>query len=355
MKESSTIYHPFNSCKLICHVNHWKQIKDGVIPPPILVTLDPINKCNFNCGYCNAAYKMKCSSKSYNNHIIDNIGLFLKKWGVKAICCAGGGEPLMHNRINDLLLNLHNSGIEIGLVTNGSLINRCMSGLSLCRWVGVSIDAGDSDTFARLKNVKANMFNRIIKNVINLRNFDSELEITYKFLAHPININSIYNAVKLAKEIGCNFFHLRPCGKTWDNLNEPNIFSKLDISVAEAQINQAREDFEDRNFRVFGIVHKFSNNWEIEHNFNKCYALAMTAVIEPDNYLGFCCDRRGDSRTRLGPFVTFDDILKLWNSKEHWDLMNAINLDDCPRCTYGPHNQIFENIILEDNVCRNFI
>jgi len=355
MKESSYTYNPFNSCKLMCHVDRWTQIKSGVIPPPVLVTLDPINRCNFNCSYCNAAYKMKCSSQSYDDYIIDNIASFLVRWGVKAVCVAGGGEPLMHKRINDLLFNLHRNGIEIGVVTNGSLINRCGLELTKCRWVGVSVDAGDRDTFAKLKNVKPNMFDRVIKNMVDLRNFDSKLEITYKFLAHPTNINSIYHAVKLAKESGCNFFHLRPCGKTWDNLNEPNIFSKLDIAIAEAQINQAREDFEDKDFRVFGIVHKFSNNWEIKHNFSKCYALAMTAIIEPDNYLGLCCDRRGDDRTRLGSFTVLDDILQMWGSQKHWDLMKAIDLNDCPRCTYGPHNEIFENVILTDNVCKNFI
>jgi hypothetical protein len=151
------------------------------------------------------------------------------------------------------------------------------------------------------------------------------------------------------------YFHLRPCGKTWYNLNEPNMFSTLDIAIAEAQINQARVDFEDDTFKVFGIVHKFSKNWEIEHNFNKCYAVGMTAVIEPNNNIGVCCDRRGDSRVNLGEFVKLEDIITMWNSQKHWDIMNSINLKDCPRCTYSPHNQIYESFILSDDVCKNFI
>jgi len=195
----------------------------------------------------------------------------------------------------------------------------------------------------------------VVNNIAALHAHAPELEITYKFLAHPLNIPSIHEAVRLAKTIGCRFFHMRPVGKTWDNLAQPNIFTPLDIALAKAHIEQARLDFEDNDFRVFGIMHKFSDNWEIRRDFDKCHAVAMTAVIQPDNTVSLCCDRRGDPRLELGRFDKLEDILGLWGSQKHWAIMHGVDLRECPRCTYGPHNQLFEHMVLSDTTCKNFI
>jgi hypothetical protein len=129
----------------------------------------------------------------------------------------------------------------------------------------------------------------------------------------------------------------------------------LDIALAKAQVEQARKDFEDDSFHVFGILHKFSDNWEIRRDFSRCHAVAMTAIIQPDNVLGLCCDRRGDPKLELGSFNKLEDILGLWGSQKHLDIMRGIDLRECPRCTYGPHNQLFEHMVLSDNTCKNFI
>jgi len=36
-------------------------------------------------------------------------------------------------------------------------------------------------------------------------------------------------------------------------------------------------------------------------------------------------------------------------------LFDAIDLGDCPRCTYQPHNQIMEHVVLNDNMTYKFI
>lgn len=50
-------WNPFNSYKLLVHTECWKKIRRGrPIPPPVLITVDPANACNFECAWCNAAY-----------------------------------------------------------------------------------------------------------------------------------------------------------------------------------------------------------------------------------------------------------------------------------------------------------
>ena len=50
-------WNPFNSNKLLAHVYRWRLIRRGrPLPPPVLITVDPTNVCNFDCVWCNAAY-----------------------------------------------------------------------------------------------------------------------------------------------------------------------------------------------------------------------------------------------------------------------------------------------------------
>ena len=50
-------WNPFNSYKLLVHVDRWREIRrNRPVPPPVLITVDPTNVCNYNCTWCNAAY-----------------------------------------------------------------------------------------------------------------------------------------------------------------------------------------------------------------------------------------------------------------------------------------------------------
>lgn len=90
----------------------------------------------------------------------------------------------------------------------------------------------------------------------------------------------------------------------------------------------------------------------------------MTAVFMPPTDpaaahavdVGLCCDRRGDPRLLLGANVSdLGEVARLWGSEAHWALRSRIRLSRCPRCTYQPHNQIFEQVILNDAMTFSFI
>jgi len=86
----------------------------------------------------------------------------------------------------------------------------------------------------------------------------------------------------------------------------------------------------------------------------------MTAVFSPPKIAGedfsmeLCCDRRGD-QLLLSPARNFKEVLSYWGSEEHVRLQKKININSCPRCTYRPHNLIFEQVILKNNMTMDFI
>ena len=159
----------------------------------------------------------------------------------------------------------------------------------------------------------------------------------------------------------------RPAGTTWDNIGTENeiTFSKDDIACFREQISKAQE-LDDDTFGVFGITHKFNASFGIANCFEKCYAVFMTAVMEPpqdpnspdDTFtLGLCCDRRGDSKLEL--LRDCDDVEKIdqaWGGEQHWKIYDDVDVaEECPRCTYLPHNQIYQEVILNDSMTYKFI
>ncbi len=378
-KEWTNKWNPFNSHKLLAHLNRWSEIwKGNAIPQPVTVTVDPINICNLSCPWCNSDYILKKNSRKIERNILLNLADFLSDWkvfpftkyGVETICVAGGGEPTLHPDLGTFINKCYDKGIQIGLVTNGSKIDHHLENLVKCTWVGVSIDAGTPETFKKLKG--KDIFDKIIHNVKSLTDLASKVKasplnqagqgpgISFKYLIHPKNVNEIYIAAKLAKSIGCKNFHIRPYGEPWDKLGQTtDAFSYSDILDFQEQLKRARI-LEDNNFRVFGITHKFDGNFKKLNQFHKCYAIFMTCVFMPpkeDGLLdfGFCCDRRGDEELVLHNIKSFNQISNYWGSVDHWKMSDKIIVKKCPRCTYQPHNIIFEKTIIEDNLTYRFI
>ena len=378
-------WNPFNSGKLLTQVYRWKQIKpNNKIPQPALVTVDPINVCDLKCSFCNAHKILSTNSAMISEANLLEIANLLPIWkgspnweaGVEAVCIAGGGEPLLHPSIGKFIDRLVEKGVEVGVVTNGTQIDRYLEPLSKCTWIGVSVDAGCAETYTKIKG--KDTFQKVIDNIKLLSDYskkhDNELNkntqgngISFKYLLNKDNVQDVYNAVKIAKNIGCKNFHMRPAGIPWNEINnkETKHLYELEFSDIESfgfQLDKARK-LEDENFGVFGVTHKFNDKLRIENRFKTCYAIFMTAVFMPSDNgdkdavnIGLCCDRRGDDNmTLIKNSKNVTDIVSAWGSKTHWKIHDNIRIESCPRCTYQPHNQIFQHVIKKDNMTYKFI
>jgi len=384
-------WNPFNSNKLLAHVYRWRLICRGrPLPPPVLITVDPTNVCNFDCVWCNAAYIRKHRQSSLSALALRRLADFLPRWGegnpdfppgVEAICVAGGGEPLLNPHTPEFIDRVTRHGIQVGLVTNGTKLIEAVDALSQCTWIGVSVDAATTATFNRLKGLPAgsSALSHITENIAILMDyarrhhqrlgyFHPSYGVSYKYLLYDRdNIGEMYQAAKLAKQIGCKNIHFRPAGTPWDKIDTPEeiTFSREDIELFQEQIAQVLE-LDDENFSVYGVTHKFSSQFSRANYFQQCHAIFMTGVVEPptgpdqndDSFiLGLCCDRRGDEKLELvSNTVDFADINRAWGSKKHWRMQDRIDVaEECPRCTYQPHNEIYEEVILNDSMTYKFV
>lgn len=89
---------------------------------PIHIQLTPTNACNLNCTFCSCGDRDKKKQLSLEEimWILD----VCSERGTKAMTITGGGEPLLHPKINEILRYADKKKIEVGLVTNGTLFKK---------------------------------------------------------------------------------------------------------------------------------------------------------------------------------------------------------------------------------------
>src|SRR3989344_577965 len=298
---------------LVWYDSYYKPIAkwfkgEGKLPSPIELSLDPGHLCNFGCPHCNAQRYLvinrneipedkKLMTKEHLKKLID----FMAEWGIKGVCIGGGGEPLMNKAVWDLPSYIASKGMKSSFATNGSLINEDIAREMMnCKWVGVSVDAGKRETFKKIHGVDC--FDRVIENLKLLvkikEETGSKVDIAYKFLITPKNWTDLFEACKLAKEIGVRDFHARPV-----DLERKDFKSAMELNYDIEEINKlfqkCHELEEGDGFRVFTIMHKYDPNFRVQHTFKNCVASSLMLQACSDGNVYVCADHRIEDRFKL--------------------------------------------------------
>jgi len=363
MKEWNSPYNPFNSMKVLTWREHLEGIAKQNFLPPVTVDIDPSNRCNYDCEWCNAFDNMKCNHDDISLDHLYRIADFCKEWGVYSACIAGGGEPLMNKDLGDFLLRLKNNGIESGIITNGSLLSNDIAEIIAVasRWCGISMDAGTPETYVKVKGINnLKMFDKVINNISNLTSIVNRLgtncDVAYKYLLHPFNAHEILIAAKLAKSIGVKDFHLRPVG--WDNLTKTKNKHAINFEPLLDNINEQIEEamkLESENFHFYGIRHKFQPSFKKKVQFERCWAAPLLLTFGADGNCHLCFDMRGRKDLILcSHYPDPHEVLKHWNSERHKSILENIDITKCPRCTFGPYQEMVEKVFIKDGMCRFF-
>jgi MoaA/NifB/PqqE/SkfB family radical SAM enzyme len=281
------------------------------------------------------------------HHLID-LMVFLIKWGVKGICFAGGGEPTLNPYLWKALDILKYSKFPTAIITNGTFGNDLVDSIAhTCRWIGVSVDAATAKTFEKLK--KKDMFGLVTDNIKKLVEA-SVREVTYKFLLHPENQHEVYDAIQLARDLGCHRIHIRPVSFMNFQDHEDN----YDIEKINDQVFRGREIFETDRFRVFYIQHKYNKDLHRKFNFSKCLATPIMPIFHASGDISVCIDRKADKSLVIGSHRNVSDISEIWGSEKHKEVINNIKLSECPKCTINYANEQIEQAIINNKMDYEF-
>ena len=294
--------------------------------------------------------------EKYHNFALSS-GVFVKN------CEGGGGEPTMRKNLPEIFKLIKSYNRQSSLTTNGTnFTDELIDTLAnCCRWVGISVDSSNKDTYMRIRGVDC--FNKTTSNMSKLVNKVNELktncDVSYKFLITPDNYTEIYDACKLAKEIGVKEFHARPADMSHQGMGENKLKDyEYAVKNIEEQFEKCHQ-LRTENFRVFCVSHKFDSNFKPLKNFNQCYAMPILIQCCPDGNVYSCVDQRLVDDFKLGSYLPNPkQILDFWGGEKHHKLVFGDTPKKCPgRCTFTMFNETCQRIVIEeeqDYMCKWF-
>ena len=371
MKEWKTPYNSFNSMKGLLYSSWYQSVKDwkdGRIEmslPPVEASLDPIQACNLMCEHCNAHTYLEENkdNRRMDDKHMDNLIDFLGRWGVKAICFGGGGEPTMHTHLTDSLYRTKARGMEASIATNGTLFtDKLIDAMArTCRWVGISVDAYKASTYkkGRNKDLIGTAFHNIKRLVKRVKELETNCDVAYKFLIMPYNQTEILGACLVAKDLGVKDFHARPADFRHQGLGEwKKKKNEYKIDWIKQQFERCHEH-ETEDFHVYTIMHKFDENFLPQKKFTQCYASPCCIQLCADGNVYLCPDQRNSENYKLGThYPEPKNILNFWGGEKHYDLVFKSGKDNCnTRCTFSPYCEQVEKLFInnDDPFCWKFI
>lgn len=173
---------------------------------PVHIHLNPTNACNLNCSFCSCAGREKSEALSLEE--CKDIFDMFASMGTAAATVTGGGEPLMHPEINEILEAARQAKIKCGLVTNGFLLSRLESDWPTWARISISDDRAPNKQF--YKTLEA----------ATLRMPNIDWAFSYVYGRKP-NLDAIGEAMAFAE--GHSFTHMRLVADLFDTENTPLI------------------------------------------------------------------------------------------------------------------------------------
>ena len=210
----SKIAHEYSPLK-ICHYIEWLKLRrSGHILAPVHVQISPTNRCNHHCIYCAYRISEYPSSEKFNpkDEIpfsdINRILVDAAASGTKAVQITGGGEPLMHPNIAEILELSASLGLSIGLVSNGARMTSELADFlgREATWVRISLDSGENYTHSLIHGTSQNDWDKVISGIDYLvqakHKYRSNIVIGIGFVVCKENIFNIKVAALVAKHLG---------------------------------------------------------------------------------------------------------------------------------------------------------
>lgn len=299
---------------------------------PLVVELDTTEVCDLACPGC-VSEDLVAQKRRFTNERLLSLGVELKEAGVKAIILIGGGEPLMHPVIGKFMQYLGENDVHLGITTNGTLIDRYMDIIApFSSWTRISMDAATEETYKRLRPSRNgdSKFHHVVNNMRTLAK-KKKGKLGFSFLIRTeadgfgiqSNIHEIYDSAVLARDIGCDYFEVKPSYAYSGGIDHALVVHNIE------QMNEARKEV-DRLGSLVTDSFKIMKAINLEDSLNgvksvqakdyiRCPVSELRTLICPSGVF-ICPYWRAKENFRIGD-VNHMSFGEMWNGKRRKDVM----------------------------------
>jgi MoaA/NifB/PqqE/SkfB family radical SAM enzyme len=157
-------------------------MEGGVHGGPFHLMLSPTDRCNFDCFFCTARGdgKSELSWETLRGVLESGVEM-----GLKSIGLTGGGEPLIHRHLGQLMDFLEEHEIRVyALVTNGTALTQPLAERFArrgIRWITVSLNETTAETHTEMNRSSPLLYTRAVEGIQNavraLHSVDGEVRV----------------------------------------------------------------------------------------------------------------------------------------------------------------------------------
>jgi MoaA/NifB/PqqE/SkfB family radical SAM enzyme len=310
---------------------------------PLVVELDTTEACDLACPGCISEDMMKTNNRFTNERLLQ-LGKEFYENGIKGVVLIGGGEPLAHPAIGDFMEYLGEHDIHLGITTNGTFIKKYLKQIAMySSWTRVSMDAATSETFKVLRPSKGgkSKFDSIVENMRLLAEV-KQGKLGYSFLIQTpkdgpglvSNIHEIYQAAKLARDIGCDYFEVKPSYRFRDGIDHA-LMVQDEMLMSQAKDEIARLD--DLVTDDFSVTKAINLDFSLEgkqlvqpKDYNICPVAEFRTLICPSGVF-VCPYWRAKEPFRIGD-LNNHSFSEMWHGERRKEVMDFLN--PSKQCTF---------------------
>ncbi len=301
-----------DSHKLIYHVpcvHAWLQ---GKTVYPIYMEVSPAGSCNHRCTYCGLDF-MEYRPKFLETALLKERLTEFGRLGVKSIMYAGEGEPFLHKDIGEIISHTKQSGIDVAVTTNGTLMKPQITDqiLGVTEWIKVSVNGATRETYAKIHQCREDDYDHLMKNLayaVDLRRRHGyRCTLGLQLLLLPDNAHEAVALAKLAKDMGLDYLVVKPYSQ------HPKSKTHKYSGIRYSDYEYLEKDLQVLNSEKFNVVFRIRTmkKWdEAEKHYDRCLGLPFWSYIDAEGNVWGCSVYLGDEQFRYGNIYeqTFQDI-----------------------------------------------
>jgi len=340
--------HQFDARKLLFHENRVTAALQQGVSRPIVFELSPSDACNQRCHYCVSMGFRKRPLLMERDLLLSTVRQIAKT--AKAVTFVGGGEPLTHPDCMDAMFLSKQLGLDVGLITNGTLIREkdYERLVSDCTFIRVSLDTVDPREYALNRGSSISQYQQVMHNLKSLaatRAKSREALLGAQLVWYGQSKESLRQAVACLGDLGIDFVQIRPVDRAPSQGFEPD-WSRYEGAIEF--LHSLIESYSNPRFRVIPSLWKFSDALDILNNhgriYNGCPGGNFTCAIGADARVYYCCSQMGNSRFAIGD-LRLSPLEEVLASLDRARIVRECDFSDCQAfCRNHEINKIFHKL-----------
>ena len=287
---------------------------------PWSVEIHPTAKCNHSCIHC--SYMERNENRAeLDRETYDELIEAIIRMKVHGVFFSGGGEPCIYPYLKESIVRLHQQGVEVSIITNGTLLEKMgiIEVANHLNYIAVSVPSCDPTMYEKITGKP--YLDRVLEipSLIHMKHGESS----------PIIGTRVVITNLIAEEVPKIHDTLKDKGFDYANFKIVRDYESRGLGVSEEVEKRLRSKIED--MKAAGKIDSRYTNVDRIFDYRKPYEpkgtchinrMGLLAAITPEGDVFHNISEIGREEFRIGNLHddTFD---KLWNSEKHQAVKDA--------------------------------